>query len=104
MTVRLNITMDDAPYVRLKRTVRPRKMSVFITEAVRARLTPDRATLDAAYRAARKERWRGARPCLARRSHWRQSEQWLATQLRQASPRSATSMLYLAESTIETTG
>jgi hypothetical protein len=33
-------------------------MSVFITEAVRARLTPDRPTLDAAYRAARKERWR----------------------------------------------
>ena len=33
-------------------------MSVFITEAVRARLTPDRATLDAAYRAARKERGR----------------------------------------------
>jgi Arc/MetJ family transcription regulator len=58
MTVRLNITMDDAVYARLKRKVRPKKMSVFITEAVRARLTPDRATLDAAYRAARKERWR----------------------------------------------
>jgi Arc/MetJ family transcription regulator len=58
MTVRLNITMDDAVYARLKRKVRPKKMSVFITEAVRARLTPDRATLDAAYRAASKERWR----------------------------------------------
>ena len=33
-------------------------MGAFITEAVRARLTPDRATLDAAYQVARKERWR----------------------------------------------
>jgi hypothetical protein len=58
MTVRLNITMDDALYARLKRTVRPKKLSAFITEAVRARLTPDQAALDAAYRAARKEQWR----------------------------------------------
>lgn len=58
MAVRLNITMDEAVYARLKRRVRPKKMSTFITEAVRARLTPDPATLDAAYRAARKERWR----------------------------------------------
>ena len=58
MTVRLNITMDDAVYARLKRRVSPKKMGAFIAEAVRARLTPDRATLDAAYRGAREERWR----------------------------------------------
>jgi hypothetical protein len=33
-------------------------MSAFITEAVKARLRPDRRTLDAAYQAARNERWR----------------------------------------------
>jgi len=58
MAVRLNITMDEAVYARLKRRVRPKRMSIFITEAVRARLAPDPATLDAAYRAACKERWR----------------------------------------------
>lgn len=58
MAVRLNITMDEAVYARLKRKVRPKRMSAFITEAVRSRLTPDPATLDVAYRAARKERWR----------------------------------------------
>ena len=58
MAVRLNITMDQAVYERLKKQVRPKKMSVFITEAVKARLRPDRPTLDAAYKAARKERWR----------------------------------------------
>jgi hypothetical protein len=58
MAVRLNITMDEAVYARLKREVRPKRMSAFITEAVRARLTPAPPTLDAAYQAARKERWR----------------------------------------------
>jgi hypothetical protein len=58
MAVRLNITMDQAVYERLKKQVRPKKMSAFITEAVKARLRPDRPTLDAAYKAARKERWR----------------------------------------------
>ncbi len=58
MTVRLNITMDDAVYARLKREVRPKKMSAFIADAVRARLSPDARALDAAYRAARSERWR----------------------------------------------
>jgi hypothetical protein len=58
MAVRLNITMDDAVYPRLKKEVRPKKMSAFITEAVRARLSTDAGTLDAAYRAARNERWR----------------------------------------------
>jgi hypothetical protein len=45
-------------YERLKKQVRPKKMSAFITEAVKARLRPDRRSLDAAYRAARKELWR----------------------------------------------
>lgn len=58
MTVRLNITMDEAVYDRLKKEVRPKRMSAFITEAVRAKLSPDSRALDAAYRAARKERWR----------------------------------------------
>ena len=58
MTVRLNITMDEAVYQRLKKEVRPKRISAFINEAVRAKLRPDRSTLDAAYRAAGKERWR----------------------------------------------
>ncbi len=58
MTVRLNITMDEAVYARLKKEVRPKRISAFINEAVRAKLGPDRQTLDAAYQAASKERWR----------------------------------------------
>lgn len=58
MAVRLNITMDEAVYTRLKKEVRPKKMSAFITEAVRAKLSPDPRDLDAAYKAARKEPWR----------------------------------------------
>lgn len=58
MTVRLNITMDETVYARLKKDVRPKRLSAFINEAVRAKLRPDRRTLDAAYRAASKERWR----------------------------------------------
>lgn len=58
MTVRLNITMDEEVYVRLKQEVPSKKMSAFITAAVRAKLAPDRNTLDAAYQAARKEPWR----------------------------------------------
>ena len=58
MTVRLNITMDEAVYARLKKEVRPKRISAFINEAVRAKLRPDRQTLDAAYKAASKERWR----------------------------------------------
>lgn len=58
MTVRLNITMEDDTYARLKRKVPPKKLSAFISEAVRSKLGPDRKTLDAAYRAARKEPWR----------------------------------------------
>ena len=54
MSVRLNITTDEAVYARLKKQVRPKKVSAFINEAVR----PDRPTLDAVYKAAGKERWR----------------------------------------------
>ena len=58
MSARLNITMDDAVYARLKKEVRPKRISAFINEAVRAKLSLDRQALDAAYKAASKERWR----------------------------------------------
>jgi predicted CopG family antitoxin len=58
MSVRLNITMDDDVYERLKKEVPPKKLSAFISGAVRAKLHPDTKTLDAAYRAASKEQWR----------------------------------------------
>ena len=58
MSVRLNITMDDDVYARLKKEVPPKKLSAFIAGAVRAKLHPDAKALNAAYQAARKERWR----------------------------------------------
>lgn len=58
MPVRLNITMDEALYRRLKAELPPKRISAFIGDAVRARLYPDRAALDAAYKAAARERWR----------------------------------------------
>jgi predicted CopG family antitoxin len=58
MSVRLNITMDDDVYARLKKEVPPKKLSAFIAGAVRARLHPDAKALNAAYQAASKERWR----------------------------------------------
>lgn len=58
MSVKLNITMDDDVYARLKKEVPPKKLSAFIAAAVRAKLHPDAGTLNDAYRAARKERWR----------------------------------------------
>ena len=39
-------------------TVPSEKLSVFISEAVRAQLNPDAKTLQAAYRVASKEQWR----------------------------------------------
>lgn len=69
MVVRLNITMDEVVYARLKKEVRPKKLSAFITEAVRTRLSPEARTLDAAYRAASKERWRRLLT-----DEWRQTE------------------------------
>lgn len=59
MSVRLNITMDEALYKRLKKELPPKRISSFIEAAVRARIHPDRATLDAAYKAAARESWRG---------------------------------------------
>jgi hypothetical protein len=58
MSVRLNITMDDDVYARLKKEVPPKKLSAFISRAVRAKLHPDAKALNAAYQAASKERWR----------------------------------------------
>ena len=58
MSVRLNITMDDDVYARLKKEVPPKKLSAFIAAAVRAKLHPDAGTLNDAYRAAQMERWR----------------------------------------------
>jgi hypothetical protein len=58
MVVRLNITMDEDLYRRLKKDVPPKGISAFINKAVRARIHPDRRTLDEAYKAASKERWR----------------------------------------------
>jgi predicted CopG family antitoxin len=52
MTVRLNITMREDLYRRLKKELPPKGMSAFINEAVQARLRPDRRALDAAYREA----------------------------------------------------
>lgn len=58
MSVRLNITMEDDLYRQLKAELPPKKISAFINEAVREKLRPDRATLDAAYKAAQKDRFR----------------------------------------------
>lgn len=58
MNVRLNITMREELYRRLKQELPPKKISAFIEEAVRSRLRPGRAALDAAYRAAGQEAWR----------------------------------------------
>jgi hypothetical protein len=58
MAVRLNITMDPVLYRRLKRELPAKGISRFINDAVRAHLHPDRATLDAVYKAAGKEAWR----------------------------------------------
>ncbi len=58
MPVRLNIILDSDVYRRLKRQVPPKKLSAFLNAAARAKLSPDRATLDEAYKAASKESWR----------------------------------------------
>jgi predicted CopG family antitoxin len=56
--VRLNITIDEDLYRRLKKELPAKGISSFIEAAVRARLFPDRRKLDTAYKAASKERWR----------------------------------------------
>jgi predicted CopG family antitoxin len=60
MPVRLNITIDEDVYRRLKRDLPPKGISRFINDALRARLRPSRAELDAAYRAAAREKWRSS--------------------------------------------
>jgi hypothetical protein len=60
LPVRLNITIDEDLYRRLKRELPPKGISSFIEASVRARLFPSRTTLDSAYKAACKERWREA--------------------------------------------
>ena len=59
MAVRLNITMDEELYARLKTELPPKRISAFINDAVRAKLRPDKKALDAAYKAARKDEARG---------------------------------------------
>ena len=56
--MRLNITMDEKLYRRLKRELPPKGISAFIEVAVRERLFPERRLLDAAYRKASAEAWR----------------------------------------------
>jgi len=58
MPVRLNITIDGDLYRRLKKELPAKGISSFIEDSVRARLFPDSRKLDAAYKAARAERWR----------------------------------------------
>ncbi len=58
MTVRLNITMDEQLYLRLKRELPPKGISAFIEDAVRSRMRPGRRELNVAYAAAREELWR----------------------------------------------
>ena len=58
MPVRLNITMDEELFRRLKKELPPRGISAFIGEAVKDKLRPSRKALDAAYKAASRERWR----------------------------------------------
>ncbi len=55
---RLNIVIDDELYLRLKKELPPKGISRFINDAVRARLDPDRTTLDEAYKAASRKLWR----------------------------------------------
>ncbi len=58
MSVRLNITMDEKLYRRLKKEIPRRGISGFIEAAVRNCLRPDRKSLEAAYAAASREPWR----------------------------------------------
>jgi post-segregation antitoxin (ccd killing protein) len=58
MTVRLNITMDADLYQRLKTELPPKRISAFINDAVRSRLAPAKAAMDAAYKSAGAEPWR----------------------------------------------
>ena len=56
--MRLNITMSEKLYRRLKRELPPKGISAFIESAVRSHLFPDRGVLEAAYKKAAGEAWR----------------------------------------------
>ena len=58
MAAHLNITMDEALYLRLKTELPPKRISAFIEEAVRAKLRPSPGDLARAYKAASREKWR----------------------------------------------
>ena len=58
LSVRLNITMDDDVYARLKKEVPAKNLSAFISGAVRAKLHPDAQALNAAYQSVSREQWR----------------------------------------------
>ena len=58
MAVRLNITMGEDLFDRLKRATPPKRMSAFIAQAVKEKLRPGKAELDAAYKDASSETWR----------------------------------------------
>jgi hypothetical protein len=58
MPAHLNITMDQALYLRLKRELPPKRISAFIEDAVRAKLRPSKSDLEHAYQSAAKEVWR----------------------------------------------
>ena len=60
MPVQLRIMMDEALYRRLKRHMPAKGVSAFIEAAIKAMLPPHRKGLDAAYKAASRERWRTA--------------------------------------------
>ena len=58
MPVRVNVILETEVYRQLKKQVPAKKLSAFLNEAAKARLSPNRAALDAAYKAASRERWR----------------------------------------------
>jgi hypothetical protein len=58
MVAHLSITLDAELYARLKKELPPKRISAFIEQAVLAKLGPDRRTLNAAYKAASREKWR----------------------------------------------
>jgi hypothetical protein len=70
MSVRLSITMEDELYERLKAELPPKKINAFVTQAVRARLRPDKRTRAPPDKAASKQR-----------VHAEVSEDWRATEV-----------------------
>jgi hypothetical protein len=73
MSAHLNITMDEALYLRLKKELPPKRISAFIEEAVRAKLKPSKSDLEAAYKAAAKESWRTQ---FAEDWSWTETDEW----------------------------